>query len=540
MSRTVFGLLAAGVLALVVSPALAQDGGRRGQRQRGGMGGFGGFARMLEPDFLRRDLTMITDTFDLDEDQRPIAETILFDYESGFSEASEAMRARFSELRPGSNQTDEQRQQRREVFTEFRDIRNANRELRQQLEAAEGDEARRAELEANAEALRAKMDVLREKMTEMRPRMPQGEELADLQDAMRGMALEWRQTRAQLRSQFLNNLQAILAETQQAKFPAFEQMHRREKALPHGRLAGERVSLFHVLEDVDLEPTGRLEEVMSAYAGALDAAIVARDRALESQQLDMMSAFMNREMDRVVNLMRTEADARVAVRNVNDQYVDIVASTLAADETTAGRVSPFRIAYQRRAFPRVFRTTSTERAFEAAKTIEDVSDESLMALISMEEGYLSELESINRELVQVTRDYEPDQAAERMARRADRFRQSGGERGAFGFGRGGDTPPDPIETAYQKRTELDKRYRSEIELLLTPEQIAELPPPPRERRQRAQRGGGGGDDTERRQRMIQRFDTNGDGQLSESEIRAAREGRRGRDDGGRRQGRGDR
>ena len=64
-----------------------------GQR-RGGPGGI-----TFRPDFLRRDMRLFVDLLELDEDQSSIVEALLLDYETSYTEASEAMRDVFLERR---------------------------------------------------------------------------------------------------------------------------------------------------------------------------------------------------------------------------------------------------------------------------------------------------------------------------------------------------------------------------------------------------------------------------------------------------------
>ncbi len=111
--RPGLAVLAAAVAAMVVSPALAQQedrpgdrrGERRGFRQRGderprNQRGGGGFGRFFQPEYLRRDLVVVIEELEVEPGQRAIVETLLLDYETAFTKASEAMRDQFSQLRP--------------------------------------------------------------------------------------------------------------------------------------------------------------------------------------------------------------------------------------------------------------------------------------------------------------------------------------------------------------------------------------------------------------------------------------------------------
>ena len=122
--------------------------------------------------------------------------------------------------------------------------------------------------------------------------------------------------------------------------------------------------------------------------------------------------------------------------------------------------------------------------------------------------------------------------------------------GAMGNRWGGGDEENPVREAYDKRSELDTSYYERLSALLTPEQLEELPSPRGGRRGEGGRGGrgdrerggqGGGNQSfnmdrmpeEVRQRLTERYDTDGDGTLSEAEMEAVREQFRGRGGGGR-------
>jgi hypothetical protein len=516
--------LAAAVAAMVVSPALAQQedrpgdrrGDRRGFRQRGDerprfQRGGGRFGRFFQPAYLRRDLVIVTEELELAPSQRAIAETLLLDYETAFTEASEAMRDQFSQLRPQRAQDPERRAKRRALFDQMRKLRE---EIRARREQATDENPVPAEAIAELEQ---KMAALREEMIELRPQMPQGEELDQMMDAMRKIGLEWRRQRDALKTELETNLQSILTEDQMENWPDFERTLRRQKTLPQGRLSGESVDLILLLRDLDLDAktSAALEPVVEEYTFALDRALAARNEALEPGWDEIFQAMRAGDVDRAVALAGDGSKLRISVRRVNEQYAETIAGVIA--ETASEELAEeFRSDYKRRAYPRIFRPTGTQRAFRTAKEIEYLEEEVLVAILALEETYLTELAAKNRLLVQATREYEPEQGqrwmrwgAARMAgERPQRVREE-----------------DPIREAFAERTELDQKYRNRLEDLLTPEQVGMLP----QRRQQGEGrrgdrfGFGGAGAEERRARMLERFDTDGDGELSEQERDAMRE-----------------
>lgn len=500
-----------------------QQGGRGGQAGRGGGMGMMGMGGAMAPDYLRRDLQTIVRELGLDDDQRPVVEALVFDYEAAFGEATEALREELRGLRPDQpDRNDPEVQARRESLRDgFRALRDARRDIERRREAGEEIDP------AEAEGLSERLDELRAQAEEFRPQMPQGDELEELRDKAEDIMRRWRQTRRDLASRFETDLSLLLNEEQLELWPAVDRTIHREKAMQYGRLSGEGVDLFLVVAETGLEGEA-LEEVLDAYSIDLDVVLRARDTFMESSGLERMYAFMTRDTDAVVAIAEEEARKRVAVRSVNDRYSDTIYATILqeGDETSA---STFNEAFRRRAYDRIFAPTFAERSFAAARELEDLTPEVREAIEEFAGAYMVELAAKNGELVYATRLAEPGQDAARMRRIAERM--ASGERGGF---RGGDDEDDPIRALYQSRSELDDRYRASLESVLTPEQIEQLP-----QRRGGGRGGAGGNE-DFRARMMERFDTDGDGELSDTEREAAREAMREmRGGGGGRRGGGD-
>ena len=350
------------------------------------------------------------------------------------------------------------------------------------------------------------------------------------------LSRRWRSIRATLREEFLANLRAVLTDEQIDMWPSFERTLRRTKTMRHGRMSGESVDLFLLMREIDLsdeEIDGLEEHVLASYAESLDRALVARDEFLETSRTELWAAFADRDFDRASSITAREAGLRAAVRDANEDYLELAATALEENDRPED-AEAFRGSFRRRAYARVYRPTRTQRSFIAARELEDLDEETLAAILAMEEQYLVDLEQRNRRLEQTTRVEQPRQGERRLRARAARM--EGGER----------TPvPDPIRDAFRDRGEMDQRYRTRLEALLSAEQVAQLPPPGRPERERGAfgegrdrsgrgfRGGEGREDF--RRRMVERFDRDGDGVLSDEEREAAREsfgGRRGGRRGG--------
>ncbi|MHC4948310.1 MAG: hypothetical protein ACYTG1_08615 [Planctomycetota bacterium] len=515
-------LAATGVAMVVLTlPVSAQDGGRGDRfRGRGGRGGPGGMWRMMEPEFLRRDLPLFVSELDLDRSQAVVVETLLIDYQTAFDEAGEALRGRFEEMRPRDEQSEERRARREQLFEEMRSVRAEVRALREQ--AGEDGEIDPAAMEK----VRERMEAFREQMRELRPPR-EGPEFQAMMANISHISGDWGRERDGLRADFLNDLMAILSEPQTESWPAFDRTLRRVKTLNRGRYAGESVDLLRIVRDIGVGEDERflLEDTLEAYAIDLDRALVERNEELDAARQQRLEAMSLGDTDRVKALIAGETDKRLAVRGVNERYRDEIAARL-ADEMPGDLAAAFREEYDLRAYPRIFRASRMARSFDAVREMEGLDEETREAIGLLEVAYVSEVGPANRRLVSLTRSEEPKQSVARMSRWIDRMNGVEAER-----------PADPLREAFDERTKMEIRYREQLEAMLTEEQIAELPPPPREREGRGGpwgeggwgrwgRGGRGGDDGEgRRRMMMERFDRDGDGELSETERQAAREAR---------------
>ena len=152
-------------------------------------------------------------------------------------------------------------------------------------------------------------------------------------------------------------------------------------------------------------------------------------------------------------------------------------------------------------------------------------------------SYRNELDAMNERIVNLVRKEEPNDQVDQVDRMSS-FLQ-GNFMSAWGRG-GQDDGDDPVRDAYEKRNDLDETYYERLVALLTPEQVEQLPRSSRRDRggrggdRGGERGGWGGGDfnmdnmpEQVRERLIERYDTDGDGDLSEAEIEQMREQWRG-------------
>lgn len=458
------------------SRSSAADTGRI-DRPRDGRRTGGRYGRLLRPDLVRRDMSLIAEELRLDEPQGDVVETLLLDYETAFDEAAAAMRERLEALRPRRELSREMREVRETMSAELRELRQAATQLREQGEAPDS---------ARLQKMAQRQEALRTKLASIRPSRPQGEELQTMVDAMTALFDEWSRQRDRLKDEFMLSLHAILNEEQAEQlWPGFERALRRRKSMNRGELSGESVDLFLVLNELGLGADAResLEPVMEDYARALDPALVARDAFLEEERAKVFQAMRTGDTELALLLMTDEASLRSAVRDVNRQYAAILADTI-GEQRDAALAATLMEQFRRRAFPRVFRPTTTERAFDVIDRLDDLDPAARRQIDEIQLAYDAEIGPVNERIIRLTVEHEPQRKIRWVKRRQE---SSDGVR------------DDPIRSAYEDRLVIDIRYRRLLEGLLPPEQAAMLPavPEPRERDERRNGRRRGRDDRRR-------------------------------------------
>ena len=134
----------------------------------------------------------------------------------------------------------------------------------------------------------------------------------------------------------------------------------------------------------------------------------------------------------------------------------------------------FRDRVRRASYPRVYRPTPAQRAFEAVDGLDGLDPEAWLNIVDLETAYRSELDNLNEQIRRVIDKHQP-----REPRRSIERLVSMTDRAEMFF----DADDDPIREAFGKRAKLEESYVKRLHDLLTPEQVAKLPTlPSRERR----------------------------------------------------------
>jgi hypothetical protein len=473
-----------------------QRGEVRGNgRDRGAGGMFGGLPRWsTEPDFLRRDLRLVDDMLLVADEQLPMVEAFLADYEEGFQKAREEIQAKLRELRDANRPPEPSAEEQEEMRSMGTELREKMRAMRMMMSGnRELVDAEAAELEE----LRSEIEAMRAKFQEMRmERMPEQDQIAEIARQASALRKEWLRNRASLEAEFTESLQVILSEEQLTLWDPFRRQVRRDRALPRGVLSGESLDVNTVVRE--FEASEAAAEALLAWEIELDKNLIDRDNTMMEIDLDALVATLDNDDKAARDAARTESKVRRDVRDANLEAIDSIGSLLGeqGDE--------FRLAAWKKAFPRVYRQTSFERALDAVRKIEGIDPLVLETVDRLETDFLAQLAELHEEARDATLKQELEQFEERFNQMRDRMN---GER------QRSDRDPTELDEIRERLRELEADSRETLEGMLTPEEIAQLP-------RAGDRRGGPRNDEQRgdmRQRIIERFDSNGDGELDASE-----------------------
>ena len=448
-------------------------GGGMGRMFGGGRGGMGGMGRgmqdmreALEADFQRRDVPIFVRQLSLTEDQSVVLETLFVDYETTFQPEAEAIMTSMTDIGRNMMQsfmTPERQQQMRDTWEKMQ------KEM-QDAEAANGpmdDEARRA-------FFRDRMQKASEEFAAQAQTSGLDAEVKAAMGELLEKVEAWQTRKAQLRDNFTGGLKAVLDDDQLSQWPAFERFLTREKTLPRGRISGENLNLFFVVDELRMpqDQFAKVEPLFNDYEMRLDSALRARNGYIEESMPKVMKAMQGSDANDAGRIFKRQAELRAAVRDVNEEFRKSMVVALGESEWA----KTLDKAIHEGGWGRFFNPTGTDRMFEEAMKIEALDPAVLQAVKDLYAGYRNEITPMNERLKNLARTEEPDQ----IVRDGERFVSmiSQGIAGmARNFGPGGADQgrEDPMRKVFDERNELGTRYEERLKALLTPEQFEKLP-----------------------------------------------------------------
>jgi hypothetical protein len=201
--------------------------------------------------------------------------------------------------------------------------------------------------------------------------------------------------------------------------------------------------------------------------------------------------------------------SRVAVRDVNDEFAVTIAAKLPPDDAAR-----FTQTYRLRGYARVFHSTHTHRLFSAARGLTGLEAAQVQAVADLEQSYLSELAAVNEDFLATVRQHEPAE----LTRQAERPRR----RAESGASTRGDEA-DAIPRQQERQRDLSVRFAEQLQVLLGPEQWKRIPGSDITKSRSTDHGDAQNPNREPRpprSKLTEKFDTDGDGRLSQAEREA--------------------
>jgi hypothetical protein len=299
-------------------------------------------------------------------------------------------------------------------------------------------------------------------------------------DAMK-MILEpitaWDAARRQLREEFLLNVRAQLSSDQNNRWSRFERSLRREKELPKGEISGESLDLYLMARTLRMpyEIEELIDPLLVQYELELDAALEARSRRIDSLQDSIKDAMTSMNFDQGLEATDKIMETRVAIRRIQDRWVDQISNQLPEDYGVK-----FRRNALERGYPKAFRPTAIPRLLESVRTITDLSADQVESFDQIEGEFDAQLMALQQRIILAIQEFEPTEPRLRVERLIERRNGNAQRR-----------EPSRADTLVAEKNDLVDETRLRILAVLTPEQTGEIPGGSSARPNGTRRGGPG-------------------------------------------------
>lgn len=262
-----------------------------------------------------------------------------------------------------------------------------------------------------------------------------------------------------LETSFNDDLKAVLTTEQAEKFPAFERARRRENTRMVQIVAGEAADVIDILRTLKIDAGSNpdLTTVVSEYEVSFDRVLVERMSLLKEFVTKLTSADSNdQDMGGLVkSYLPRIYEKAMSGRDLNRRTARQIVELL-----PAGDKERFQAEINRRSYPKIYRTTATAKKIEAAKKIEDLSDNQKSSLDAIVVGYAKDVEAANKSWAEAV-DAVQEEFKGNISTRMFNDEESAVTKRA--------------EEAFAKRKDVEKRYVDRLESLLNKEQMDRLP-----------------------------------------------------------------
>jgi len=214
---------------------------------------------------------------------------------------------------------------------------------------------------------------------------------------MQEIEKNWMKRRQDLGADFFENVKAILAPDQLAKWPAYERNRRRRTQLHVGAFfAGEGVDVIELLDELKLEEPqyAAVAPIVESYAIELDGLLQQRIRAAEDvRNIDYMDpgaqGSMFDKFERILGVRRQ-------IRDANRKHMQIIATSIpgpAGEQLTR--------TFHAKCYPRIYGPTQADSFLETVLALEDLSTQQRGGVEGIAAMYRDQAAAANQQLAQL-------------------------------------------------------------------------------------------------------------------------------------------
>ena len=407
-------------------------------------------AMLMEPEFLPRDVQMLSNWLELDEQRVLIVEMIVRDYGESMKELTLGMTSALQSYRT-AEEAREMRQTleslEEKVLSREIDMEASNAILQERVrEYAREQAAKEARRDGDSqEEITEQVDA---KTAEWTAELSKGlddmeEQLRLLRDRMRSrvdsvkllagevtsrdlvsMAERIRDQRRALRQDVLEMLRLVLVVEDELepleRFASAMSRLRVEHGLRHARMGGEFINPWSLVRDLEQQPGNRLiaETMLSSQQSPLAEMVQARADAAVDREIEGLRLLVARDdlvavagdednvpietwyeaIEPFTESWHRQIDASVAYRDSLLQLVEMTRQLIAEEDPRSANA--YYDQSMKRGFGSELRTRWSERAMKAAIGIEDLEEETMLVVLALQEETLTRLRQIRDEAIQ--------------------------------------------------------------------------------------------------------------------------------------------
>lgn len=283
-------------------------------------------------------------------------------------------------------------------------------------------------------------------------------------DDFRDRTDEFEQRKDAITEQLKADLRLLLTAEQEALWPRFERDLRRMATIDEGGLlSGEAVDLVALLDEVGVtsEARGAIASIENRYVTELDRALISRNEVYEETTDKAFERFSTEGFDdfeKVMDYFRElleEAMVEAArVRDINLRYAATIGRALPPEIGEA-----FTDRFNELCYPRVYRVSTTDRAFETILAFEDLTEEQRGRVLEAQTRYRQSRERLDANWARAIAEQEEERDVMRVM--------------------GIEPSTEATREARTARRDLDRTAYEQVLRVLTEEQAGRLPPPVR-------------------------------------------------------------